>query len=77
MALFVNEPLVLFRNETGSRRFRRNVWQGEGEGGGRREGEGFGQWEEREGSWSIQSRKMGYEKREGVGKCLVSRQTRT
>ena len=40
---------------------------------GRREGERVGQWEEREGSRSIQSRKMGWEKGEGVGKCLVPR----
>ena len=45
------------------------MWQGEGEGGG----EGVGQWEEREGSRSVQSRKMGWEKGEGGQKCLVPR----
>ena len=34
---------------------------------GRREGEGVGQQEEREGSRSVQSRKMGWEKGEGAG----------
>ena len=39
----------------------------------RREGEGVGQWEEREGPRSIKSRKMSWEKGEGVGKCLEPR----
>ena len=42
---------------------------------GRREGEGVGQREEREGSRSVQSRKMGWEKE--VGKCLVPRPSLT
>ena len=42
MVLFGTKPVVLFRNETGCRRFRRNAWQGEGEGGGE-EGRG-GDW---------------------------------
>ena len=41
MVLFGTEPVVLFRNETDCRRFRRNVWQGEGEGRGK-EGRGGG-----------------------------------
>ena len=41
MLLFGTEALVLFRNETDCRRFRRNVWQGKGEGGGE-EGRGGG-----------------------------------
>ena len=57
MVLFGIEPVVLFRNETGCRRFRRNAWQGDGEGGGE-EGRG-GDWTvgEEGGSGSIQSRK--------------------
>ena len=45
------------------------MWQVEGKRGG----EGFGQQEKREGSRSVQSRKMGWEKGEGVRKCQVPR----
>ena len=41
MFLFETEPVVFFRNETDCRRFRRNVRQGEREGGGE-EGRGGG-----------------------------------
>ena len=44
MLLFENEPVAFFRNETDCRRFRRNVWQGEGEGRGE---------EGREGGWTV------------------------
>ena len=38
-----------------------------------REGEGAGKPEEREDSRSVQSTKMGWEKGEEIGKCLVPR----
>ena len=43
MVLFGTEPVVLFRNETGRRRFRRNVWKGVGKGEGEEGEKGRGE----------------------------------
>ena len=76
MVLFRTEPAVLFRNEIGFRRFRRNVREGGkkcpeqqlklqfNKERGRRRGTG-GTAEDREGSRSIQSRKMGWRRGRG------------
>ena len=89
MVLFGTEPAVLFRNETDCRRFRRNVKEGGkkcpeqqlklqfNKERGRRRGTGWTaeEREKREGSRSIQSRKMGWRRGRGSGsaKYPVSR----
>ena len=76
MVLFGTEAVVLFRNETGCRRFRRNVQQGEWEGG-EEEGRGGGWTAGGDGGFTVYLVQKGGLGEEGGGREVPSVQTFT